>query len=113
MVRLGNTQDVGSGVSAECHGSARVRQLNRLPALAIGRCGAIAGPLLGGQLIKMGLPMQQLFLAASAPMVVGAVAAVMLVRMCYVRLGALRLSDVPLRRPGNGMWLPGSPRAGD
>ena len=82
-------------------------------ALAIGRCGAIAGPLLGGQLIKRGLPMQQLFLAASAPMVVGAVAAVMLVRLCYVRLGALRLSDVPLRQPGNGMWLPGSSRAGD
>jgi AAHS family 4-hydroxybenzoate transporter-like MFS transporter len=82
-------------------------------ALAIGRCGAIAGPLLGGHLIKMGLPMQQLFLAASAPMVVGAVAAVMLVRLCYVRLGELRLSDVPLRQPRNGMWLPGSPRAGD
>ena len=82
-------------------------------ALAIGRCGAIAGPLLGGQLIKMGLPMRQLFLAAAAPMVVGAVAAVMLVRLCYVRLGALRLSDVPLRQPRNGMWLPGSPRAGD
>jgi AAHS family 4-hydroxybenzoate transporter-like MFS transporter len=41
-------------------------------ALAIGRIGAIAGPLLGGQMIKAGLPMQQLFLAASVPMVVGA-----------------------------------------
>jgi AAHS family 4-hydroxybenzoate transporter-like MFS transporter len=35
-------------------------------ALTIGRIGAIAGPLLGGQLIKTRLPMQQLFLAASA-----------------------------------------------
>jgi hypothetical protein len=42
--------------------------------------------------------MQQLFLAASAPMVVGAVAAVTLVPLCYVRLGAMRLSDVPSQR---------------
>ena len=67
-------------------------------ALAIGRIGAIAGPLLGGQLIKTHLPMQQLFLAASAPMVVGAVAAVTLVPLCYVRLGTMRLSDVPSQR---------------
>jgi MFS transporter, AAHS family, 4-hydroxybenzoate transporter len=67
-------------------------------ALAIGRFGAIVGPLLGGQLIRMHLPMRQLFLAASAPMWVGAVAAVVLVWLCYVRLGTLRLSDVPLQR---------------
>jgi AAHS family 4-hydroxybenzoate transporter-like MFS transporter len=67
-------------------------------ALAIGRFGSIVGPLLGGQLIRMHLPMRQLFLAASAPMLVGAVAAVILVRLCYVRLGALRLGDVPLQR---------------
>jgi AAHS family 4-hydroxybenzoate transporter-like MFS transporter len=68
-------------------------------ALAIGRFGAIAGPLLGGQLIKMNLPMRQLFfLAASAPIAVAAVAAVIMVRLCYVRLGTLRLSDVPLQR---------------
>jgi AAHS family 4-hydroxybenzoate transporter-like MFS transporter len=36
-------------------------------ALAIGRFGAIGGPLLGGQLIKMNLPVRQLFLAAAAP----------------------------------------------
>jgi MFS transporter, AAHS family, 4-hydroxybenzoate transporter len=67
-------------------------------ALAIGRFGAIVGPLVGGQLIRMHLPMRQLFLAASAPMWVGAVAAVVLVWLCYVRLGTLRLSDVPLQR---------------
>jgi AAHS family 4-hydroxybenzoate transporter-like MFS transporter len=67
-------------------------------ALAIGRFGAIGGPLLGGQLIKMNLPVRQLFLAAAAPMVVAAVAAVILVRLCYVRLGTLRLSDVPSQR---------------
>jgi hypothetical protein len=66
-------------------------------ALAVGRFGGIVGPVVGGQLIKMHLPMRQLFLAASAPMVVGAVAAVVLVWRCYVRLGTLRLSDVPMR----------------
>ncbi len=67
-------------------------------ALAVGRFGGIIGPLLGGQLIKMHWPMPQLFLAASAPMAVGAVAAVVLVWRCYLRLGALRLSDVPIPR---------------
>jgi AAHS family 4-hydroxybenzoate transporter-like MFS transporter len=67
-------------------------------ALGIGRFGAIVGPLLGGQLIKTHLPMRQLFLAASAPMWIGAVAALVLVRLCYVRLGRLQLSDVPVAR---------------
>jgi AAHS family 4-hydroxybenzoate transporter-like MFS transporter len=67
-------------------------------ALAVGRFGAIVGPLVGGQLIKMHLPMQQLFVAAAAPMLIGGVAAVILVRLCYVRLGMLRLGDVPLQR---------------
>ncbi len=67
-------------------------------ALAIGRFGAIVGPLVGGHLIKMHLPMRQLFLAAAAPMLIGAVAAVVLVRLCYVRLGMLRLGDIPLQR---------------
>jgi MFS transporter, AAHS family, 4-hydroxybenzoate transporter len=67
-------------------------------ALGIGRFGAIVGPLLGGHLIKLHLPMRQLFLAAAMPMLIGAVAAVILVRLCYVRLGALRLGDVPVQR---------------
>jgi len=67
-------------------------------ALGIGRFGAIVGPLLGGYLIQLHLPMRQLFLAASAPMWVGAVAALILVRLCYLRLGRLQLSDVPLQR---------------
>jgi len=67
-------------------------------ALAIGRFGAIVGPVVGGQLIKMHLPLRQLFVAAAAPMLIGAVAAVILVRLCYVRLGTLRLGDIPLQR---------------
>ncbi len=67
-------------------------------ALGIGRFGAMVGPLLGGYLIKLHLPLRQLFLAAAMPMLIGAVAALILVRLCYVRLGALRLGDVPVTR---------------
>jgi AAHS family 4-hydroxybenzoate transporter-like MFS transporter len=65
-------------------------------ALGIGRFGAMVGPLLGGYLIQMHLPMRALFLAASAPMWIGAVAALILVRLCYLRLGRLQLNDVPI-----------------
>jgi MFS transporter, AAHS family, 4-hydroxybenzoate transporter len=65
-------------------------------ALGIGRFGAVVGPLLGGVLLGMNLPLRQLFLAAAAPMLVGAVAAVVLVRLCHIRLGGLRLGDVPV-----------------
>jgi AAHS family 4-hydroxybenzoate transporter-like MFS transporter len=46
-------------------------------ALGIGRCGAIFGPVLGGFLIAMHLPVEQLFLLAALPFAIGAVA-------CYV-----------------------------
>ncbi|MGH8217168.1 MAG: MFS transporter [Steroidobacteraceae bacterium] len=64
-------------------------------ALGIGRFGAIVGPLAGAELLAVQLPLHQLFLAACAPMLVGGVAAVALVRLCYVRLGSLKLGDVP------------------
>ena len=62
-------------------------------ALGIGRFGAILGPLLGARLL--GLPARELFLAAAAPMLVGAVAACVLLVLCYRRLGGLHLSDIP------------------
>ena len=65
-------------------------------ALGIGRFGAIAGPLAGAVLLSMNLPLRQLFLAAAAPMLLGGVAAAVLVRLCYVRLGGLKLSDEPI-----------------
>jgi len=64
-------------------------------ALGVGRFGAIVGPLAGGVLLGMNLPLHQLFLAAAAPMLAGAIAAAALVRLCYVRLGGLKLDDVP------------------
>jgi MFS transporter, AAHS family, 4-hydroxybenzoate transporter len=65
-------------------------------ALGIGRFGAIVGPLFGGVLLGMNLPLRQLFLAAAVPMLAGTVAAVILVRLCYARLGGLRLGDILL-----------------
>jgi MFS transporter, AAHS family, 4-hydroxybenzoate transporter len=65
-------------------------------ALGVSRFGAIVGPLAGGVMLGMNLPLEKLFLAAAAPMVIGAVAAVVLVRLCYLRLGGLRLEDVPV-----------------
>jgi MFS transporter, AAHS family, 4-hydroxybenzoate transporter len=64
-------------------------------ALAVGRFGSIAGPLVGGMLIGLHLPLQQLFLAAALPLLLGAAAALLLARLCYVRLGGLQLDDTP------------------
>jgi AAHS family 4-hydroxybenzoate transporter-like MFS transporter len=64
-------------------------------ALAVGRFGSIAGPLLGGMLIGLQLPLQQLFLAAALPLLCGVVAALLLARLCYARLGSLQLDDTP------------------
>lgn len=65
-------------------------------ALGVGRFGAIVGPMIGGVLLGMKLPLSHLFLAAAGPMVVGAIAALVLLRLCYRRLGGLRLGDLPV-----------------
>jgi MFS transporter, AAHS family, 4-hydroxybenzoate transporter len=64
-------------------------------ALGVSRFGAIVGPLAGGILLGMNLPLRTLFLTAAAPMLVGTVGAIVLVRLLYARLGGLRLEDVP------------------
>jgi AAHS family 4-hydroxybenzoate transporter-like MFS transporter len=46
---------------------------------AIGRGGAIAGPVIGGVLIGMQLPIEQLFIAAAVPVFVGTLACFVLV----------------------------------
>ena len=53
----------------------------------------IAGPLLGGTLIGMHMPLPRLFLVAAAPMVLGTVAALFLARLCYLRFGGHQLDD--------------------
>ena len=66
-------------------------------ALAIGRFGSILGPLLGGWLISMHMSMQNLFIIAAAPMLIGAIAALILTGLCYKRFGKLQLDDTPAK----------------
>jgi MFS transporter, AAHS family, 4-hydroxybenzoate transporter len=65
-------------------------------AFAIGRFGGIAGPIVGGMLLQRHWGMPDLFKAAAVPMAIGAVAAIVLARLCYVRYGGLTLDDTPI-----------------
>jgi len=60
---------------------------------AIGRFGAIAGPMIGGWLIGRHLPLPRLFLVPLAPMIVGAVASFVLLRICFRLFGGRRLES--------------------
>jgi AAHS family 4-hydroxybenzoate transporter-like MFS transporter len=64
-------------------------------ALGVGRSGSIVGPLVGGMLIGMNLPLHQLFLIAAVPMVAGLVASIAIAKLCYKRLGGMHLDDMP------------------
>jgi AAHS family 4-hydroxybenzoate transporter-like MFS transporter len=68
-------------------------------ALGVGRISSITGPLLGGFLIAMALPLDELFRIAAIPMAIGFLAAVGLVWRCYLRFGSLQLDDVPADAP--------------
>lgn len=50
-------------------------------AFGVGRFGAVAGPLLGGVLIALALPIERLYLIAAAPMALGAIACYGLIRL--------------------------------
>jgi MFS transporter, AAHS family, 4-hydroxybenzoate transporter len=63
-------------------------------ALGIGRFGSMIGPLIGGVLIGMKLPLQQLFLLAAIPMLLGLLASIAVAILCYQRLGGLHLDDI-------------------
>ncbi len=54
-------------------------------ALGIGRVGSIIGPILGGALIAMHLPIQKLYLLAAIPFVVGTVACHILAKLYFTR----------------------------
>jgi AAHS family 4-hydroxybenzoate transporter-like MFS transporter len=64
-------------------------------ALSIGRIGSIVGPLVGGMLVAMKMPYQEMFLWASLPMAVGLIAAVLVAWLCYKRFRSLTLDDKP------------------
>lgn len=67
-------------------------------ALGIGRIGSIVGPYVGGVLIAMNMPMQELFLWASLPMVIGLFAAILVAVLCYKRFRGFTLDDRPAER---------------
>ena len=56
-------------------------------ALGVGRLGAIAGPIIGGQLLAMHLPPIQLFVAPVIPLAIGAIAAFVLRPLVRDRFG--------------------------
>lgn len=64
-------------------------------AFSMGRFGSILGPLVGGMLLARAWPLSDLFLAAAVPLVVAAVAAMIMTRICFVRFRGLPLDDTP------------------
>jgi AAHS family 4-hydroxybenzoate transporter-like MFS transporter len=62
-------------------------------ALGIGRFGSIAGPMLGAQLVAIQMPLTTIFYVPAVPLAIGAVAAVVLLRLCLSRFAGLRLAD--------------------
>lgn len=64
-------------------------------AFAIGRFGSIIGPVAGGFLLSLHLPVQQMFYAPAGFLAVGAVAALIMLVVCRARLGGLGLDEFP------------------
>lgn len=69
-------------------------------ALSIGRFGSIIGPMAGAALLGMDLTMQSLFMIASAPILIGLTAALLLSRLCYKRFNSFQLDDTPVDDKG-------------
>ena len=62
-------------------------------AQAIGRAGSSLGPIIGGWLVAMKLPNEYFFLAPAAGLLLGAVAAFLLMGECVRRFGSYRLEE--------------------
>jgi hypothetical protein len=60
---------------------------NQLGLNAVAGFGAISGPMICGWLVARHLPLQRLFLAPVAPLIVGAVASFVLMRICFKLFG--------------------------
>jgi len=63
-------------------------------ALGVGRFGSIVGPLVGGVLVGMQVPLEQLFLVAAIPMLAGLLAAIGIAALSLSRLGSLELDEI-------------------
>lgn len=62
-------------------------------AFGVGRVGSVLGPIVGGILIGMKVPLQDLFLWATLPFLVGTAACTALTRLYFSRFGGLSLSS--------------------
>jgi AAHS family 4-hydroxybenzoate transporter-like MFS transporter len=62
-------------------------------AFGVGRVGSVLGPIVGGILIGMKVPLQELFLWATVPFLVGTVTCIALTRLYFSRFGGLSLSS--------------------
>ena len=60
-------------------------------AFAVGRFGSVAGPIVGGVLIGMKLPIEHLYLVLLVPLGIGTVASFVLARLYYVRFQGMGL----------------------
>ncbi len=60
---------------------------------AMGRLGSLAAPMIGGALIGLNLPFQDLLLVPAGSLAVGAAASIPITLLCLRRFGGLRISD--------------------
>lgn len=72
----------------------RIRSTGAGWAFGIGRLGGIGGPMLGAWLLKMHLPIAQLFIAPAVPLAIGTIGCFVLVRLCRRRFGGDQLNEV-------------------
>jgi AAHS family 4-hydroxybenzoate transporter-like MFS transporter len=63
---------------------------------AAGRVGALAAPIVGGLLIDLKVPLEQLTLAPAGLLALGAVASSVLTWRCYRAFGGIHLTEFPL-----------------
>ena len=60
---------------------------------AMGRLGSLAAPLIGGALLGLNLPFQDLLLVPAGSLAIGAVASIAIALLCRRRFGGLRIGD--------------------
>jgi AAHS family 4-hydroxybenzoate transporter-like MFS transporter len=70
-----------------------IRSMGTGWAQACGRIGALAAQIMGGVLLGMHLPTQELYLVPAFSLVIGAVAAGLLVMLCIRRFGGYRIDE--------------------
>jgi MFS transporter, AAHS family, 4-hydroxybenzoate transporter len=80
-----------------------VRSLGVGYAFGIGRFGAFGGPAIGGMLIGMNLPLQQLYVFGAAPLVISLIACVAMIRIVSMteQGGAGARRDAALSQPSS------------